>query len=923
MVPSTVSDGARLWGRRAECQQLDGLIATVRGGASGTLLVRGEAGVGKSALLDYLLERSAGCRLVRTAGVESEMELAFAALHQLCGPFLDHMERLPGPQRGALAIAFGLESGPPPDRFLVGLAVLTLLSDVAEAQPVVCLVDDVQWLDRASSQVLGFVARRLGADAVVMIFAVREPWEAADFAGLTELLVTPLRDPDARDLLAAAIPGRLDEPVRERIVAESHGNPLALLELPRAWTPAALAGGFGLPDGASVSAKIEESFRRRVTPLPEDSRRLLLVTAADQVGDPVLIRAAADRLGIPPDADGPARTAGLLEDRVNLRFRHPMVRTVVYQDAPLADRRLVHRALADATDPVLDPDRRAWHLAAAAPGPDETVALELERSADRAQARGGLAAAAAFLRRAVVMTNDPGRRTERALTAAEANFQAGAFDAALGLVAMAEAIPLDDFQRARAELVRGRVAFASGLTSDAAPLLLDAARQLEAFDLELARETYLTAWNAAVTAGQLGGREILVEICRSAQAIPRSQGPPPPEELLLEGAALVIIDGHAAATPILRRAAHGFAEIRFGEVLRWGFMALAASALVWDTEGMLRGSLRQVQLLRDAGALYPLPSTLHILGLTRAWMGDFAGAGAAHAEADNVAAATGNHIAPYTLLRLRALQGREAEAASLIASAIEHAETQGQGLSATYAHWASAVLDNGLGRYEAAASAAGRAIANAIEPWHTMWTLPELVEAAVRSGDVELAVDAVDRLARTTEPSGNDVALGIEARCRALVSDDAAAEELYREAIERLGRTRLRPEIARSHLVYGEWLRRVRRRVDAREQLHAAYDLFVEIGMEAFAERTRRELVATGETVRKRSVDTIDQLTPQELQIARLASDGLTNPEIGAQLFLSRRTVEWHLRKVFDKLEIGSRRELPAALATTRETVRS
>jgi DNA-binding CsgD family transcriptional regulator len=916
----TASVAPRLWGRANECERLDALITASRAGTSGAVVLRGEAGVGKSALLEYLVRNAQGCRVVRAAGVESEMELAYAALHQLCGPFLDRLEHLPQPQADALSIAFGVQSGPPPDRFLVGLAVLTLLSEIAETQPLVCLVDDAHWLDRASAQVLGFVARRVVAESMVMVFAVREPWETKELVGLSELTIGPLHDADARSLLAATIPGKLDEPVRERIVAESHGNPLALLELPRAWTPAALAGGFGLPDGASVSAKIEESFRRRIGPLPDHSKRLLLVASADPIGDPVLIQAAAERLGIPVDAAGPATTAGLLDDTGQLRFRHPMVRSVVYKDAPLAHRRLAHGALAEVTDPELDPDRRVWHRAQAAAGPDEDVATELERSAGTAQGRGGLAAAAAFLQRSVALTEDPARRSERALLGAEAGFQAGAFDAALGLVATAEAGALDDFQRARADLVRGRIAFASGSVHEAPLLLLAAARELEPFDLDLARETHLVAWNAAVTAGYLGGRAILVEICRSAQGLAPSTGTPRPLDLLLEGVALVTTDGHAAATPSLRRAVKASAEMAIDDVLHWGFMALAACALIWDVDRMLELSARHVQLARDAGALYPLPSTLHMLGLARAWTGDFAGAASAHAEAESVAASTGNHMAPYTLVRLRALQGRETEANAAIAAAIEYAETQGQGLSATYAHWATAVLDNGLARYERALSAARLAIADSIEPWHTMWALPELVEAAVRSGEVELAADAYEQLRDTTLPADNDVALAIESRCHALLQDGADADDLYLESVDRLARTPLGPELARAHLLYGEWLRREGRRIDARNQLRMAYDQFVGIGMEAFAERTRRELVATGENVRKRALETRDALTPQELQIARLAADGMTNPEIGAQLYLSRRTVEWHLRKVFDKLEIGSRRELAGALRGAKRT---
>jgi DNA-binding CsgD family transcriptional regulator len=908
-----------LWDRRAERERLDAFIAAARGGTSGTLVMRGEAGVGKSALLDYLLSNAAACRLLRAAGVESEMELAFATLHQLCAPFLDRLDRLRVPQRDALAIAFGLQSGPPPERFFVGLAVLSLLAEVADSQPLICLIDDVQWLDHASAQVLGFVARRLAQEAVVMIFAVREPWEATELAGLTQLTVGPLPDADARELLAATLPGRLDEPVRERIVAESHGNPLALLELPRAWTAPALAGGFGLPDGASVSAKIEESFRRRMTPLPDDSRRLLLVAAADPVGDPALIRAAADRLGIPADAADPATTAGLLDGRADLRFRHPMVRSVVYQDAAFADRRLVHRALAEVTDPGLDPDRRAWHLAAATSGPDEAVALELERSADRAQARGGVAAAAAFLERAVALTKDPGRKAERALVAAQAKLQAGAFDAVTRLLAEAETGPLSGFQRARIDLVRGHVALAAGAGSDSHELLFKAARALEPFDVELARETYLSAWGASGLTGHPDEARARQEISRAALALRVPNAEARPLDLLLEGLALLTTDGYAAANPTLQLATKALVDMPLADVLRVGWMATSPGALIWDFEGMLAISARQVRLVREAGALAQLPLNLAGLGLASTWLGDLQQAASAAAESESVSTATGSHIAPFMKLRLLAVLGREAEASEAVARAIEEAAARAQRLP-TWAHGAAAVLYNGLARYDLALAAAMEATAHPFANWVRLWALPELVEAAARMGEIELAGDALAQLAATTRPAGNDAALGLEARCRALLSIDGAPEAHYREAIARLGRTRLRPELARAHLLYGEWLRRVGMRVQASEQLHTAHDLFVAIGMEAFAERTRRELLATGEHVRKRTVETRDDLTPQERQIAYLASEGLTNPEIGAQLFLSRRTVEWHLRKVFGKLEIASRRELAAALRRATRT---
>jgi DNA-binding CsgD family transcriptional regulator/tetratricopeptide (TPR) repeat protein len=905
--------------RRPECEVLERLLDAARAGESRALVVRGEPGVGKTALLDNLVEQALGCRVARITGVQSEMELAFAGLHQLLTPMLDRLQRLPAPQREALQTALGLRSGSTPDRFLVGLATLNLLADVAEEHPLICLVDDAQWLDQASAQVLGFVARRLEAESVGLVFAARAPGD--ELTGLPELVVEGLPEADARALLDAALTGPLDAQVTDRLVAETGGNPLALLELPRGLTPAELAGGFALPNAMALPGRIEESFRRRLEALPEETRSLLLVAAAEPVGDPVLLWQAAEQLGIPAQAATPAAEAGLLEVGARVRFRHPLVRSAAYRPASLPQRQDVHRALAEATDPELDPDRRAWHQAHATPGPDEQVAAELESSAARAQARGGLAAAAAFLQRAVALTRDPARRTDRALAAAQASLQAGAFEAALGLVATAAAGALDDFQHARVDLVRGHVAFASGNASEASQLLLKAARRLERFNLELARETYLTAWGTAVAAGELAEGNVLLEICRAVQALPPAS--PRPLDLLLDGLARLTTDGHAAATPTLQRAAKVLTGIPVEDVLRWGWMATAASAVVWDDEGMDAIYARQVQLVRDAGALAQLPIHLSALGLARAWIGDFAGAAALVAESEGVSAATGNRFPPYMALRLRALQGSEAEASAPIASTIEQAVAGGQGMAATTAYWAAAVLYNGLARYEEAASAAQQATSDTFNPWISMWALPELVEAAARTGEAELARDALGRLAETTQPSGTEWALGVEARSRALLSDGEAAEERYREAIDRLGRTRLRPELARAQLLYGEWLRRQGRRVDAREQLRTAHHLLDAIGMEAFAERARRELLATGERVRKRTVETSGELTAQEALIARLARDGLSNPEIGARLFLSARTVKYHLGKVFTKLDIGSRAQLHRVLPSDPSNVRS
>jgi DNA-binding CsgD family transcriptional regulator len=880
------------------------------------MVLRGEAGVGKSALLGYLSDRVAGWQLVTAVGVESEMELAYAGLHQLCGPLLGHLDRLPDPQRDALATVFGRSAGPAPDRFLVGLATLTLFAEVAEAQPLVCIVDDAQWLDQASAQILGFVARRLLAEPVALACAARTGAGDHVLAGLPELPVQGLGDRDARALLLDNLHGPLDAAVCDQIITESHGNPLALLELPRTWNTAALAGGFGLPDSQPVVSKIEHSYARRLLQLPADTRLVVLAAAAEPLGDSVLLHRAAETLGVDLAAAVPAVDAGLLKLGGRVQFAHPLVRSAAYHSAAAGDRYRVHRALAEATDAETDPDRRAWHRAQATPGPGEEVAAELERSAGRAQARGGLAAAAAFHQRAVALTVDPSRRVERALAAAQASLHAGAFDAARGLLATAEAGALDEFQRARLELVRGHVAFASGLGREAPPLLLAAARRLEPLDPELARETYLDAWGAALFAGRLATAGDLSEVSRVAKAAPPPTRALRPSDLLLDGLATLVSEGRAAAAPALRRASDAFAaaEDPAEENFRWGWLTTVPSNVLWDDETWHAINVRQLRRAREVGALVRLPIDLTAFAILVAWWGDFASAASAIAEADAVTEATGTRLAPFSAMLLAAFRGREAEATSLIDSTIAEATAGGQGISVQFAHWVAAILCNGVARYEDALAAAQEATNEEFDLFLSPWALPELIEASVKSRKTELGNGAFERLAEATTAAGTDWALGIEARCRALLSDGAAADDLYREAIGRLRRTRLRPELARSHLLYGEWLRREGRRVDARDQLRRAHDMLVAIGMEAFAERARRELLATGEKVRKRSDETRGQLTPQEEQIARLARDGLSNPEIGGQLFLSARTVEWHLRKIFTKLGIHSRRQLRAAL---------
>ena len=899
----------RLTGRRSESDVLDELVEAVRAGESRALVVRGEPGVGKSALLEYLAEHASGCRVVRAAGVQSEMELAFAGLHQLLMPMLDHLERLPLPQRDALRTAFGVSPGSAPDRFFFGLAVLSLLSEAAEEQPLICLVDDEQWLDRASAHVLAFVARRLEAESVALVFAARV--SSDDLAGLPELVVEGLGEEDARALLDSVLTGPLDERVRDQIVSETRGNPLALLELPRGVTPAELAGGFALPGAVPLSGRIEESFRRRLDALPTETRHLLRLAAADPVGEPSLLWRAAERLAIGAEAATPAVEAGLIEFGARVRFRHPLVRSAAYRSASLEERQDAHRLLAEATDPEIDPDRRAWHRAQAAPGPDEGVAAELERSAGRAQARGGLAAAAAFLERSAMLTPEPARRAQRLLAAARANRDAGALDAALGLLVAVEAGPPDALRTAEVEHLRGQIAFDQQRVSDAARLLLSAARRLEVLDADLSRETHLEALVAAMWAGDFDTPGGMLEAAEAARAAPPGPDPPRAVDLLLDGFALRLTEGYAAAAPTLTRALEPFLALNVAQddVGRWRWSATVALEL-WDFESWHALATRQVQFARDTGALVQLQYALDLLAWTHHVAGGLTAAAQLIEEERLIAEATGNPPLVYTEMLLAAWRGPEAQASELIEATLQEAS----GLGVNLATYASSVLHNGLGRHDAARDAARRVFERDLVAYGP-FVVPELAEAASRTGDEALVRAALEWLSERTRVTPTEWALGIEARVRALLGEGDVAESLYRESIERLGRTRVRVELARGHLLYGEWLRRENRRVDAREHLRTAHEMLATMGVEAFAERAGRELLATGEKVRKRTVETRDDLTAQEAQIARLARDGLSNPEIATRLFISPRTVQYHLRKVFLKLGIRSRNQLDDVLA--------
>jgi DNA-binding CsgD family transcriptional regulator/tetratricopeptide (TPR) repeat protein len=904
--------GPRLYGRTAECARLDELLTAVRSGRSSALVLRGEAGTGKTALLDYVAASSDGCRVERAVGVESEMELPFATLHQLCLPMLDGLERLPAPQADALRTAFGVSAGRRPDTFLVGLAVLTLLSDAAETTPLVGIVDDTHWLDHSSAVVLGFVARRLEAESVLLVFAEREEEALDELAGLPELTLGGLMPAEARELLAAVSHGPLDTRVVERIIAETNGNPLALLELPRGESAASLAGGFALPDALPIATRIEASFRRRVEELPEETQRLVLVGAADPLGDPTLLWRAAGALGLSPDAAAPAEEGGLLAVGAKVTFRHPLLRSAIYRAAPQRERRDAHRALADATDPELDPDRRAWHRAHATLSSDEDVASELERSAERARARGGLAAAAAFLERAAELTPDPQRRARRALGAARRKRLAGSPDAAATLLESAEQGPLNDLERALSLRLRGQLAQDRGGGDQGTSLLLEAAQRLVPLDVGFARETYLEALFAASNAGRFGGG--VLAPARMARAAPPAPEPPDTSDLLLDGLAVLFSEGHAAAAPLLKRGLAKAREERGRDevALRSTRIAARVAAELLDEVTWDALATRHVEIAREDGVLSALPVTLGYLAALRIHQGELEAAALLLDESDSISLGRGR---PSNVLRLllASYRGDAAENSRLCELLNAEAAALGEGTILTVCEYASAILRNGLGDYEAALGFAQRATA-ADDMSVSSWALPELVEAAVRSGQADVAVAALERLTERTRAAGTDLARGLEARSRALVGDGAVAEAAYREAIDALGKTSMRTFLARAQLLYGEWLRRENRRVDAREELRAAHEFFERIGAAGFAEHARRELLATGESVRKRVDETRGDLTPQEVQIARLAGDGFTNPEIGARLFLSPRTVEWHLRKVFGKLGISSRRQLRGAL---------
>lgn len=910
VMTTTPGTWPALVGRRHEREVFDRLLEENRRGRGSALVVCGEPGVGKTALLEYVAESAHHTTVLRAAGHEGEFELPYSALQQLCAPARNRIDNLPSPRASALKVIFGESAGEPPTRLLIGLAVLTLLSQLAAEQPVLCLIDDAQWLDQASAQAILFAARRLETEAVSVVLASRTMPD--EVHALPELVVGGLSDADARALFDAVFPYRLDEAVLDRIVAETHGNPLALLELPRGLTPAQIAGGFGLPVSLPLTGRIEESFRRRVMSLPGASRRLLLLAAADPTGDAALVWRAAVSLGIPAYAADWVEATGLIDLRRGAIFRHPLARSAVYRTSSAQDRREVHLALAQAVDPVGDPDRRVWHLGQAVLPPDEDVAAQLEQSAWRVQARGGFAAAAAFMERATELTGDPVRRAGRALIAAEAKRQAGALESALGFASIAEAGPLAEPQSAQLELLRAQICFAADRGSDAPSALLKAAQRLEAIDVGRARETYLDALTAALFAGKFARNGDGCEVARSAYEAARPTGPPRGSDLLLDGLSLLIIEGFGSGTPVLREALMAFRDplLSTQERVRWSWLAGRAAAYIWDYESWDDLTSVQIDVAQREGALAVLPLTLSTRGGVEVFAGRLNVAASLVDQVAALADTTGHRTVPYAALAVAAFRGEVSSARQLISDCMKDFDARGEGMGVNLAQWCTAVLCNGLAHYQESFDVGREALQGATELWFSPWIWVEMVEASSRLGLETEARQALERLSEGTRASGSDWALAVEARCRGLVCQGSTAEESYRVAIDLLSGSKLGMDLARSYLVFGEWLRRERRPREAREQLRQAYEMFSEFGMLAFAERAQMELRATGERTRKRESGKYRDLTPQESRISLLVAEGASNPEIAAQLFISPSTVEYHLRKVFNKLGLRSRTQL-------------
>ena len=902
--------------RQQEKAALNHLLRNVREGVSGALVLRGEPGIGKTALLDYAVTAAADMQVARVVGVESEMELGFAALHQLVLPFAPAFDQLPPPQRDALACAFGLVAGNAPDGFLVGVAALTLLANTATQQPLLCVIDDVQWLDHASAAVLAFVARRLFADRIGMLFAVREPGERrVPLDGLPALPLVGLPPREARELLTSVSGVPVNPRVGERIFAQTQGNPLALVEIGAELTQDELSGASPLPEPLPVGRRLEEGVRRRVRGFPPELQRLLLLAAAEPSGDPDLLWRACTVLGLEPEVADLPGVDRLLTFAPRIKFRHPLIRSAVYHGAAGLSRQRAHKALAAASDPERDRDRRAWHLAAATVGPDEDVAAELERSADRARDRGGWSAAAASLRRAAALTPDEQRRAVRQLRAAHAELVAGSPAVAAELLEQATPALADPGSRAEAMRLQAWTRFQLGERDSIPTLLLDAAEAMKPLDPGRARQILLEAWGTVPYAGEAGVRDL----ARVSRETPRPvQTAPSPGDMLLDGFALLDTD-YPAGVDLLRRAIGVLKESDAADVenLHWMSLGCLAALTLWDDEAMQVVSARAVRSARARGALSALLTRLGYQALAQLMCGQVPLADATLNERRTISAATGNvggfGCSAVLDLAIVARRGHAGPARELGTTALQEAHERGQAGVAMFVRSALALLQLSLGDSAAALDHA-QPVFETDSFLHGTLILPDLIEAATDSGKRKTAAAALTRLTARATASGTPLAMGLLARSRALLAPDGDAERLYDEAIERLGQCQAAGELARTHLLYGEWLRARRRRRDAREHLRTAHGMFDAMGAEAFAERARIGLLASGEQAGAHAPHRRDALTLHESKVALLASQGASNQEIAEELFISASTVAYHLRKVFVKFNITSRAQLANAL---------
>ena len=908
-----------LVGRQREQQALAQLLDSARRGHSGVLVLRGEPGIGKTALLDDLVARAPDFRVLSLCGAELERDMAYAGVQQLCAPLMGLIGRLPEPQAHALQVALGLTNGAAPDRLLVGLALLTLLGVTSADSPVLCVVDDAQWMDTSSVQALAFVARRIQVDPVVMVFTTRDHGADA-LAGHRELILSGLTDRDARLLLATMVPTRLDERVRETVLAEANGNPLALRELHKALTPEGLAGGYGLPSATSTETHIERTFVSQVSELPSATRLLLIVMAAEPAGRPEWIWSALSILGIGREAAEPAETAGLIFIDGGPRFRHPLIRAAIYRSSSTSQRRRAHAALASSiTGPTAD-DYRAWHRAHATDTPDAQIADELERAATRARARGGVSAAASFLEYAARLTPDPTERARRTLDAAMSNLDAGMPEPAARLIAAAYDSTDDELLAARCELLRAKMAFAASRGVDAPPLLLAAAKRMEHLDPLESRKAYLGAVMAAVLVGRLSTEQhnSAPSVAQAARRAPAAPDPPRVIDLLLDGLIVRLSRGYVAAAGPLQAAIRAYLlewETDAPDP-RWHDLTARVCLDLFDQDAYNFLTAREVEQLRASGSLTMLPVALVTYSAVCVTAGKFEQAAALLDESAAIITATGAPVRAAIRTYLAAYRGHEQLCREGVQETIDGATGRGEGYDISVALYATAIMYNGLGQYREAMDSAASG-ARYDDLGMCGYLLVELVEAAVRCKEHKVAAQALGRLLERTGASGTEAALGLAARCTALVSEGAVADVAYQDALAHLERTPVVVYLARTHLIYGEWLRREKRRADARTQLRIAHDMFARMGADGFARRAQRELAATGETVHVWATDATYDLTAQESRIALLARDGYTNVEIAGQLFISRRTVEWHLGKIFAKLGITSRRELRTALTTT------